>query len=185
MNEIWKDIRGYEGFYQVSNLGRVKTLSRKVLRENQTKPFFTKERITSGTDHGNGYKYVSLTHPRKNYYVHRLVAETFIPNPDNKKCVNHKDFDRANNNVENLEWCTHKENSEYSSDNLSRSKLSNSIMKNKKVGVRYKQSYGVYEAYLGKKYLGTRKTYEEARKLRTNAEMEFLRERGFYESIYK
>jgi hypothetical protein len=106
MTEIWKDIKGYEGLYQVSNLGNVKSLSYRnhtsfSERELILKPWCLK-----------GYKGISLTRnnkPRRRL-LHRLVAQAFIPNPENKPEVNHKDFDHGNNYVENLEWMTHLEN---------------------------------------------------------------------------
>lgn len=111
-NEVWKPVKGYEDRYKVSNLGRVKA--------NRTwlvgKGWVDKERIISAIDHGNGYLYVTLNkdHKRKNYYIHRLVADAFIPNPENKNEVNHIDYDKTNNVVSNLEWCTRKENLRHS-----------------------------------------------------------------------
>ena len=104
--EIWKDIKDYEGLYQVSNLGRVKSLDRIVKDTTKDRTQTLKGREIKTTDNGNGYKLVCLTKNsiRKNKYVHRLVAETFIPNPDNLKEVNHKDLNKNNNSVCNLEW---------------------------------------------------------------------------------
>ncbi len=100
MIEIWKDIIRYETLYQVSNLGRVK-------RENK---------IRSHTSNGNGYLKVILykNNIPKKYFIHRLIAEYFIPNPDNKPFVNHKDGSRDNNSIENLEWCNQSENTLHS-----------------------------------------------------------------------
>jgi len=107
--EIWKDVIGYEGLYQVSNYGRVKALSKqKVIRNNIS--FFTKEIILKqGTD--CGYKKVVLTKEskRSTKKVHRLVASAFLGDEPNL-CVNHIDSNRSNNNLENLEWLTHLEN---------------------------------------------------------------------------
>lgn len=111
MQEVWKDIKGYEGLYQVSNFGRIKSLERKRIDRNQILP----EKILSIRKKENGYLTVSLNKNTKDkkHLVHRLVAQAFIPNIDNKPCINHKDENKTNNNVDNLEWCTHKYNSNY------------------------------------------------------------------------
>lgn len=105
MIEIWKDILGYEGLYQVSNLGNVRSLNYR--RSGKLKL------LKQGTD--NGYKRVELSKngKKKKYWVHRLVAISFISNPNNYKEVNHKDEDKSNNNVNNLEWCTREYNINY------------------------------------------------------------------------
>ena len=114
--EIWKDIAGYEGLYQVSNLGRVKSLPRehKCYADRQ---YVTKERILIAHPNSKGYLRVQLKKDGKveQLFLHRLVAEAFIPNPSNKGEVNHIDNVPTNNNAENLEWTTHKENMEWSS----------------------------------------------------------------------
>lgn len=110
MIEEWKDIRGYEGSYQVSNLGRVRSLSRK------TKAGFRKGMILVLMIDKFGYSLVNLS--RKSYKVHRLVAETFIDNPQGLKCVNHKDENKTNNCVDNLEWCSYEYNNNYGSRNM-------------------------------------------------------------------
>lgn len=115
-NEVWKDIKGYEGLYQVSNLGRVKTLERKIYNNGIKKETLQKEKIMSNKKtNGNGYIIVSLTKngASKNKYVHRLVAETFMGNEDNLPCINHKNEIRSDNNVNNLEYCTYKYNNNY------------------------------------------------------------------------
>lgn len=109
--EEWRDIKGYEGKYQVSNLGRVKSLN---YRGNTNKEHILKPKKVR-----NGYNQVQLY---KNgigifYSIHRLVAEIFIPNPNNYPQVNHKDENKINNKVENLEWCTQKYNNNYGSHN--------------------------------------------------------------------
>ncbi len=106
--EIWKDIKNYEGIYQVSNYGNVKRLYGKGARYERI--------IKPNTTNKNYYFVVLCKNGIRNYCrVHRLVAETFIPNPDNLPCVNHKDENKQNNNVENLEWCTIKYNTNYGS----------------------------------------------------------------------
>lgn len=110
MVEEWRDIEDYEGLYQISNLGKVKSLPRKV--QFGVGYRITDERILKPHQMKNGYMTVGLKRHNKPKYmtVHRLVAEAFIPNPDNKPCIDHIDGDRKNNSVENLRWCTHKEN---------------------------------------------------------------------------
>ena len=114
-NEIWKDVKGYEGLYQVSNLGRIKSSKRKVhAGRNRTR--WQYERIMSNyRTNGNGYKIVGLNKEgkSKNKYIHRLVAETFLENPNNYKYINHKDENKANNCVSNLEFCTAQYNCTY------------------------------------------------------------------------
>jgi len=104
MDEVWVDIEGYEGQYQVSNTGYVKSVKR--------------NRILKATN-VHGYLQISLSdHGQiKKRLIHRLVAETFIPNLENFPQVNHKDENTMNNSVENLEWCTVKYNNNYGSRN--------------------------------------------------------------------
>lgn len=111
--EIWKDIKGYEGLYQVSNQGRVKSLERRCKTKTYTRR--VPEKIRSQSLDNYGYPIVSLSkdHKHKTLAVHRLVAEAFIPNPNNFATVNHKDEDKTNNDVSNLEWCTVQYNNEY------------------------------------------------------------------------
>lgn len=110
MKEIWKDIIGYEGLYQISNMGRVKALSVRKLRGiyYHTQP----EKIMKLNTSGKRYYNVQLSRDNINKYysVHRLVATHFVPNIENKSTVNHIDGDRYNNCYSNLEWCTVKEN---------------------------------------------------------------------------
>lgn len=116
--EIWKDIAGYEGLYQVSNMGRVKSLerTRNMNNPNAKSPAFApvNERIlTFGKS--LGYRRVILAKDGVNrgFRVHKLVALAFIPNPENKTQINHKDGDKHNNRAENLEWVTPSENQQH------------------------------------------------------------------------
>lgn len=117
MKEIWKDIKGYEGLYQISNLGRIKSLERKIIRQHST-TMLLKEKILK-QQNMNGYKIVRLSKNNtiKQYLVHRLVAVAFIKNPNNYKEINHKDEDKSNNKLDNLEWCSHNYNINYGTGN--------------------------------------------------------------------
>lgn len=112
-NEEWKDIKGFEGLYRISNYGRVKSLKRtkRVFNKNIDVPEIIRK---NGYDM-DGYQILPLNKNSKKYTkkIHRLVAETFIPNLENKPCINHLDCNRNNNKVDNLEWCTQKENNLY------------------------------------------------------------------------
>lgn len=109
MKEIWKDVKGYEGLYQVSNLGRVKSLIR--------------NKVLSPLNRQHGYQAVQL-HGKggnargfKSFSIHRIVAEAFVPNPENKPEVNHINEDKADNRAENLEWTTRVENCNHGTRN--------------------------------------------------------------------
>lgn len=112
MSEIWKDVLGYEGIYEVSNLGRIRTHKNKTTYTNLHKKRYWKQRILKEKSPKSRDVRVSLwkNGKSKDFLVHRLVAEAFIPNDDNKPCINHIDGNPKNNNVQNLEWNTYKEN---------------------------------------------------------------------------
>lgn len=118
-NEIWKDIKGFEGRYQVSNMGRVRSLDMTWLTYNWKRQGLMeckrKGKILKPKTKRNGYFSVCLRDGvRKEFHsIHRIVAETFIPNPNNLPQINHKDEDKSNNRVDNIEWCTAKYNSNY------------------------------------------------------------------------
>ena len=138
MEEIWKHIEGYEGLYQVSNLGRVKRVAT--------------GRVLKGYKDTCGYLLVSLykNNIRCNKLIHRLVAQAFIPNHENKPEVNHIDEDKANNLYSNLEWSTRKENNNYGTRNeragkaISKSNSIPIIATNLKTG-EFREFYGSCE----------------------------------------
>lgn len=101
MLEIWKDIKNYENLYQISNFGRVKSFAKHFHKEKILTPILA-----------NGYYQIGIRKNsiRKYLKIHRLIAEVFINNPYNKPCINHKDGNKLNNDIDNLEWVTHKEN---------------------------------------------------------------------------
>ena len=121
-NEIWKDIKGYEGLYQVSNLGRVKSIEKYFLRKykNTIRPYSKPSKILKPFPTRTGYLLVKLTKEKKekSFQVHRLVAITFIPNPENKPQVNHINGVKTDNYITNLEWVTAKENTRHKYDVL-------------------------------------------------------------------
>lgn len=113
VQEIWKDVRGYEGLYQVSNLGRVRSLDRCLTNKNGVTRI-CRGRVLKPQDDTHGYRIVSFG--RKNHKkVHRLVAGAFCDNPNPRKfnVVNHKDSNTSNNKASNLEWCTQAYNMAY------------------------------------------------------------------------
>jgi hypothetical protein len=125
MEEIWKDIEGYEGLYKVSNFGRVRSFARKG----------TKGKIRKGLKGNNGYLYIILYKKgiMKYYLAHRLVALTFLSNQYNKKQVNHKNGIKHCNNVNNLEFCTNSENNKHAYATNLRTKSHKSGIQPKKV----------------------------------------------------
>ena len=139
MNEIWKNIEGYEGYYQISNLGQIRSLDRKLW--NGQAFHLRKGKILKSFIRKNGYKNVVLSKNSqlKNFMIHRLVAEIFISNPKNKKDVNHLNGIKIDNRVDNLEWCTRSENQihayntgiskPYIRSNKTKKKLSDSLKK--------------------------------------------------------
>ena len=120
MIEEWKDLEGYEGIYQISNMGVVRSVDRVVYARRK---YTLKGKVLKQASNGN-YNFVCLevNGTKKNLYIHRAVAEHFVPNPENLSQVNHKDENKLNNRADNLEWCTPKYNANYGSRNQKISK---------------------------------------------------------------
>jgi len=140
MEEIWKSIKNYEGLYEISNLGQVKSLV-----GFNGKRYIKREKILQyGIDKNTSNNYrrsqINLIKNKKHktYRVHRLVAEAFLEKPINKNIVNHKDFNALNNNVENLEWCNQYENVQWS---LKNNRLNKYIYDKNKAIELYKDGY--------------------------------------------
>lgn len=164
MQEIWKDIPGFEGIYQISNYGNARSFDRRVVNHRGGTTRIAYGKKLTPWDNGNGYLVITLHDgkKRKNCYVHRLVAGLFLDKPCGKEYVNHIDYNKHNNNAGNLEWCTQKENTNHSSRN----------MRKPHKGAKYirKKSFHGNESYeLKIKGIGIcklYKTYEEAAKER-------------------
>lgn len=109
-NEIWKPVKGYEGLYEVSNKGNVRSVDKHLMWGNQYCLF--KGKPKKSFPNSMGYLRTNLykNRQRKKYFVHRIVAEAFIPNPNNLPCIDHIDRNYLNNSTDNLRWCTQKEN---------------------------------------------------------------------------
>lgn len=116
--DVWKDVIGYEGLYQVSNLGNVRSLDREIAPNNRV-PYWRKGKICKQSKSNLGYMTVGFTvnNVKVSKYVHRLVAEAFIDNINDYPQVNHIDGDKTNNRVDNLEWCTNSQNHTHASKN--------------------------------------------------------------------
>lgn len=136
--EKWKPIIGYEGYYDVSNLGRIRSLTRQCGLTPRGYKRTIKGQILHPTDNGHGYLIVSLKRngSRKNIYLHRAVASAFIDNTYHLSIVNHKDFNTKNNQVDNLEWCSQKQNIVYSAERMKHCKS-----KSKPTNTGYKYIY--------------------------------------------
>ena len=150
--EIWKDIKGYESLYQISNYGNVRSL------------LFGRIRRLKANKTRFGYTTVTLYRQgeAKTHYIHRLVAKAFCENPHNRNYVNHKDYNRQNNHCLNLEWCTVQENVAYSAERMRHPK---SISKPTNTGEKYiyKTNDGRYRVQIKYKAYDKRfKTLEEA-----------------------
>ena len=161
--EIWKDIPGYEGLYKISSNGDVLSLRSGKLRKPVAQ--------------AHGYLSVSLSgkdHKKKRFYIHRLVATAFLGDPPSMNYeINHKDLDKANNTVDNLEWCTRKENMRHAyfsgQTNYKRPKRCDNTTGYKGVS----KCSGGFQANINGRYLGWSKDLQEAVRIRERAEEEY------------
>lgn len=167
-DEIWKPVVGWEGFYEVSNKGRVRSLTRTIHADVPKKDgtLWHQEYIKQGRIlklHDNGHSYLNVgLHAQgrkdKHSYIHIMVAQAFIPNPNNYPQVNHKDFDKSNNTVENLEWVSDLDNKLHyrkskRAKNIEKKRIENiqfkcyeKIIKNKKQIINlYEEGYSIKE----------------------------------------
>jgi len=121
MKEIWKAVSGYEGFYKISNCGRVKKTKKWDLNK---KIYIPCNQILKPQDNSSGYKYIKFCKngTKRNIYIHRLVALHFVKNPNNQNYVNHIDYDKSNNHFKNLEWCSQRENVLHSAEHMKKRK---------------------------------------------------------------
>lgn len=162
-NEKWEDIKGYEGYYQVSNKGNVRSLDRTLnqrFKHGRYEDRRIKGKLLATTDNGHGYLIACLNKngKRKNHYTHRLVAEHFIGEIPEGYVINHKDYDKYNNTADNLEIVTQKENIIHSIPNM---EGPNRRFKDyKKRYIRYRSNR--YEVTVKKEYIGTYRTLQEA-----------------------
>lgn len=152
--EIWKDIEGYEGLYQVSNMGKVRSVDRIDCTGHRLNGKILRPRMNSG-----GYLLVNLHNEgeQKTFTVHRLVAQAFIPNPEGLPQINHKDEDKTNNIVDNIEYCDRKYNCNYGTrnervaKNMLQTKISKGLVDPEMCGIQTKDKKEYNRLYYNKK----------------------------------
>lgn len=166
--EVWTPIKNYEGLYEVSNLGRIKSLGKFNRNGTSYEKFIAREKIRSQSESKFGYMNVVLCKKGKSktYRVHRLVAEAFIPNCDNKPHVNHKDYNRKNNCAYNLEWVTSKENCNYSLCHQPKIRRTRRDCKSGERYINYHKGHKKYVVNFKGERFGEYKTIEDAIKVR-------------------
>lgn len=124
ISEIFLPVKGYEGLYEVSNSGIVKTIGRTIYFKTKhgTRSYPVKEKIKISNLTPRGYITISLVRNNitKTTYLHKIIAEAFMPNPDNYRCINHKNGIKSDNRIENLEWCNHSHNNIHALDTFLR-----------------------------------------------------------------
>ena len=170
--EEWRPVKDYEGLYEVSNHGRV----RRIKKWDGHSKFFQCCEIRRATDNGYGYLIISLSkqHKKQNHYVHRMVAEAFIENPNRYPQVNHLDYNTKNNFADNLEWCTAKQNTQYSNIHMHKPR-ENSKTNSGERYITYRESNGRYRVTVNLKEYGAFKKLEDAVRKRN----QILKETGY------
>jgi hypothetical protein len=167
--EIWKDIPEFEGYYQVSNMGRVKSLLRVVEKSNNRKMTFQPKILSLNKHYKNGYfsAYLRVFDKKERKSLHRLVALSFLDSVNNKSEINHIDSDKSNNRFDNLEWVSRRENQSFMGKNKSKTSIYTGV---------HKPNYNRFIAsiyYNGKRItIGSFKTEEEAYQSRKQFELE-------------
>lgn len=167
INEIWKEIPELDGKYSISSLGRVRRNQFEIVDSNNKK-FVKKSKLMAINDNGNGYKQlmIQVKYKRQVFYIHRLVAQLFLNNPENKEQVNHIDSDRSNNRVDNLEWVSIQENMTHAVLNRSKSKSKSGYIGIKRADT-ISEKWCARITYLKKEiYIGIFNTIEDAVKAR-------------------
>lgn len=118
-NEFWKSVKGFEGFYEVSNFGRVRSIDRININSKGVARLLKGKYLSNSKTNGNGYHSANLCKDGSRFvrYIHRIVAEVFSPNPSDLPEVNHIDGNKSNNHISNLEWCSMLNNKKHASKN--------------------------------------------------------------------
>ena len=185
--ENWRPVVGYEGFYEVSDHGRVRTVERRVENGLKNSGYRTvPPRILKQKLKKIGYKEVSLSKDGivKSHHVHKLVAMAFLSRPDGAECVNHKNLNKADNRAENLEWCTYSENSKHAVNNGAFSRIIGYENRKRLVCVEtseeFPSSYQAAEWVNGKRFQFSKDTAAMSRKIRACATGKQLTAYGYH-----
>ena len=168
VNQVWQDIPDYEGLYQVSNTGLVKSKARICIHKTGRKQRVTEKILKNSTKKSSAYHVVLLSKGgvATGFKVSRLVAKAFIPNPNNYKIVNHIDGNKGNNNIENLEWCTATWNNIHAFEVLKRDRKQTQTIKSEHLGIVWDKNRFKWQASLSRNskdyFVGRFETEEQA-----------------------
>jgi len=149
MKEIWKDIEGFEGLYQVSNLGKIRSLDKWVNNKYGTKTFKKGRVLKNSLIKSTGYYRVSLSKDNSfiSKSVHQIVAKAFLKNPNNYTQINHKDENKSNNSADNLEWCDCNYNNNYGQHSINISKARRKNKKGFKKVIQYDKNLNIINTF--------------------------------------